>query len=789
MAPRNVVIKQIHQNAVDEFHPIITVHSIHESDVNSEDIEFLLRVGAGNSPRSVGIAPAFSKSGGLLAIALSVDHLILIVHFYSPKPENGSRSARDLTGRGLIESDILCSDELHIYAFDLGPIALLLHWNHQLHLTNGVDIQSAFPILSQSPLEAVKFAVGDLVPVNSENISIFFEEMIWDPKQLTDLAQRAWLASYVARLDSVQDFFYKAPKIDTKKFNEQQLAFMSKVASDSQQLNSKAATFVTHDSTAEWDRKKKKLQVTSERFQSRVMNGDQRIRVEVKDASGGSYAVYGQASRVSGRQATLQTEGNLDQKLVRSITTLGRQSLTQAETKRSQTVLHMLQGVQPLSDNPWLQLIWDMSENVVWPESYLMPLPVSAEIPISLDPDRPMNSSQIIAVKDMLTPFPTTPITLIQGPPGTGKTTVIATYVLSAIAAGQKGIWLVAQSNVAVKNIAEKLAAVGFFDWRLIVSKDFHFDWHEHLYKQVSRNIIPSSNFPRGPTQLHKTLDGSQVLLCTLSMLSNSRLRDVGFIRAVPLTTLIIDEASQIEIGDYVSIFTSFDTIRKVCFIGDDKQLPPYGQEEIQNLQSIFEKPHLQRKFLDTQYRMPPQIGSFISQEVYDNKLDSNPLHPVKSSTIACQFIDVEDGFEQHDNTSWKNLKEIEAVMLLAQRLQDEGRNFRIITPYDAQRSLIESDLKEQGLQWADKCFNVDSFQGNEEDYIIISVVRSKDLGFLSNLRRTNVMLTRCKRGMYIASSKKFLDGKGASSLVGKMAAHFGESAWISWKNLVGGNF
>ena len=55
-------------------------------------------------------------------------------------------------------------------------------------------------------------------------------------------------------------------------------------------------------------------------------------------------------------------------------------------------------------------------------------------------------------------------------------------------------------------------------------------------------------------------------------MLSNSRLRDVGFIRAVPLTTLIIDEASQIEIGDYVSIFTSFDTIRKVCFIGDDKQ-------------------------------------------------------------------------------------------------------------------------------------------------------------------------------------------------------------------------
>ena len=51
----------------------------------------------------------------------------------------------------------------------------------------------------------------------------------------------------------------------------------------------------------------------------------------------------------------------------------------------------------------------------------------------------------------------------------------------SACAASQSGIWLVAQSNVAVKNIAEKLASTGFEPWKLLVSKDFHFDWYAFL--------------------------------------------------------------------------------------------------------------------------------------------------------------------------------------------------------------------------------------------------------------------------------------------------------------------
>ncbi|KAG2741776.1 hypothetical protein P692DRAFT_20248426, partial [Suillus brevipes Sb2] len=101
--------------------------------------------------------------------------------------------------------------------------------------------------------------------------------------------------------------------------------------------------------------------------------------------------------------------------------------------------------------------------------------------------------------------------------------------------------------------------------------------------------------------------------------------------------------ASQIEIGAYIPLFTSHTSIRKICFIGDDKQLPHYGQDDIHNLKSIFEVKHLKDHalFLNTQYRMPPQIGNFISQAVYDGLLESNMQHPVTNERMAYHFINI----------------------------------------------------------------------------------------------------------------------------------------------------
>jgi hypothetical protein len=80
--------------------------------------------------------------------------------------------------------------------------------------------------------------------------------------------------------------------------------------------------------------------------------------------------------------------------------------------------------------------------------------------------------------------------------------------------------------------------------------------------------MIRSSEFIKlSPTRL----TGCKVILCTLSMLSNTFMSK--FTRFVPLRTLVIDEASQIQIGDYIPAFMTFSlSLRKVCFIGDDKQ-------------------------------------------------------------------------------------------------------------------------------------------------------------------------------------------------------------------------
>lgn len=165
----------------------------------------------------------------------------------------------------------------------------------------------------------------------------------------------------------------------------------------------------------------------------------------------------------------------MEGKVVTSITSIGRDLPTLAESDRSISLLHTLQGSISLLENHWMKAVW-LPDSVDWPESFSSSSPVPP-IEIVEHPDAPLNSSQHLALTNMLSFSLDNCITLVQGPPGTGKTTVIATYVVDAIRAGQKGIWLMAQSNVAVKNIAEKLAKFEFFDFKLLVSSSFHYEW------------------------------------------------------------------------------------------------------------------------------------------------------------------------------------------------------------------------------------------------------------------------------------------------------------------------
>lgn len=170
----------------------------------------------------------------------------------------------------------------------------------------------------------------------------------------------------------------------------------------------------------------------------------------------------------------MQPPHNFYGKTILSLVSGGNGGSTSADLAKTQEVLKILWG-GTLSSNPFLQTIWPIpDQEVEWPSSFQS---VSAA-PIILPPNRIINESQEEAITHMLEQSNDNRITIIQGPPGTGKTTVIATFVLSAVTAGQGGIWLIAQSNVAVKNIAEKLHSVGFDDWKLLVSRDFKEDWY-----------------------------------------------------------------------------------------------------------------------------------------------------------------------------------------------------------------------------------------------------------------------------------------------------------------------
>ncbi|KZV92619.1 hypothetical protein EXIGLDRAFT_614112 [Exidia glandulosa HHB12029] len=309
------------------------------------------------------------------------------------------------------------------------------------------------------------------------------------------------------------------------------------------------------------------------------------------------------------------------------------------------------------------------------------------------------------------------------------------------------------------QNIAEKLADLNFWDFKILVSYEFHFDWHEHIYEKIQQKVILSDEFPPTIVDVERALEGANVILCTLPMLSNYRVQASGFTTLVPVETLIVDEASQISLADYLVPASAFrHTLRKLVFVGDNQQ-----------------------------HRLPPPLCRFISMHMYGGKLTAWNKHPVTTRNAACRFIHVPGGAETNVGTSWKNELEATACIAVARRLLSIGlKDFKVITPYDPQRDVIEKKLKAAGLPWKDTVFCVDSFQGNEAAHVIISVVRTSSPGFLKNVRRMNVMLSRCTRGMYICGSRTFLNGGVAQeTLLGKMSREWGEGAWESVQDVL----
>lgn len=269
-----------------------------------------------------------------------------------------------------------------------------------------------------------------------------------------------------------------------------ELALLAKTIRDAELLKHLKPVAVKNEIEKEYELSKGELTVRCSRYSNKIRDlGSNQVKalrvyfvllsyrfwktIEVRYStpSGPQVKSTKQLKSVRGRTAILTVPGPSKARNM-TIFTQGREDPTQAEALRTDVLVQVIQNVNTFLTLPFVKDIW-------LPQSAKLPAGSIFDRPVPVAEGQKLNGSQTAAVEAILSNKPSKRLILIQGPPGTGKTTVIAAAVVSLTKSSdtERSAWLIAQSNVAVKNIAEKLADVGFFDFKLLVSKDFHFDW------------------------------------------------------------------------------------------------------------------------------------------------------------------------------------------------------------------------------------------------------------------------------------------------------------------------
>lgn len=275
--------------------------------------------------------------------------------------------------------------------------------------------------------------------------------------------------------------------------------------------------------------------------------------------------------------------------------------------------------------------------------------------------------------------------------------------------------------------------------------------------------------------QQNDILSNAQVVCTTLSASSHPMLVSM----AMTFETVIVDEAAQsIELSSLIPMKYG---CKKCIMVGDPNQLPPtvLSQEatRLKYNQSLFVRMFNQWKdapgavcMLDTQFRMHPEISNFPSKEFYKNKLKdaagltqklARPWHNEYPALGPYSFFNIQGKHERGNSMSLLNHQEakfaLQLVQFLISKYPDCG-SIGLIAPYKEQVNLMRriflESMGSEILSLVD--FNsVDGFQGQEKDIIIMSCVRASDsqtnsIGFLSDVRRLNVAITRAKTSLWI---------------------------------------
>ena len=429
--------------------------------------------------------------------------------------------------------------------------------------------------------------------------------------------------------------------------------------------------------------------------------------------------------------------------------------------------------------------------------------------------DASLNEVQLDAVQFALS---ARDVGLIHGPPGTGKTTTVVEVIRQAVRRGRK-VLACAPSNLAVDNVFERL--LGFRErvvrlghparvlpelrehtLDLLVEAHRDVRLARKLVKQAMSLFREAGRQRRTapkPGERRQLRDDARSLLADARKMELQAAEGILESAAVICATttgidsqllgprrfdlVVIDEACQsTEPGCWIPLLRG----DRLVLAGDHCQLPPtvVSQEAAADGfgTSLFERlvdhygTGITRR-LTVQYRMNQAIMDFPSRELYDGQLEAYPsvrehrlcdLADVAASRITewpVEFIDTAgasyDEELEPDGESRMNRQEAELVARKVRELIDAGlgaRDIAVISPYGAQVRLLREQLDVAGLE----IDSVDGFQGREKEAVVISLVRSNakgEIGFLGDIRRMNVAMTRARRKLLMVGDSATLGG------------------------------